>query len=174
MHKTTTTLVAALLAVAFALPAVADEGFGSRPYTANGLKTVWCDGTTGTGDHEDDPTAEPWCVAPNALNPGEETEIGGVEWDLYPEDLGRSYTFTTTDDNFDATYASLGLQTHTGGFYGDVEAGCGVLTFFAPSDAPLDEDGDIDLIGEIAIAHVDADSLETCFGSQGIATLTPA
>lgn len=173
MHRPTTLLVAILLVATLPL-AAADGGLGPKPYTANGIRTIWCDGTTGTGDHEDDPTVEPWCAPLNALNPGEESEIGGVEWDLYEEDLDRDYVFSIVDDNFDATFARLGLQTHSGGFYGDVQAGCGALEFYAPSDAPLDEDGDIDLIGEISIAHVNADTLESCFGSQGTATLSLA
>lgn len=156
------------LLLATATPAHAEE-IGPREYIANGIHTIWCDGTTGTGDHEDDPLVEPWCVPLNALNPGEETEIGGVEWDLEVDDRGRTAVYQTQDDLSSLTFSVLGIKPHTGDFI-DPVAGCGVLLYAVPIDAPLDEDGDIDLVGQVSLVQVD-DDLQVCLGTTGVAVI---
>ncbi len=95
------------------------------------------------------------------------------------EDLYTEFVFNINDDNFDSTYFSFCIFTgddnicETGeqvdGEPEDLRAdGCGSTQLTSPVPAGGPENG---LSAFVYASHLNADTLETCFGSSGSATL---
>lgn len=157
---------------------------GEKTYTPHGTPDEYT-----TSDPVEDPinytfevlgwslSGEPECAPGSALFGTEDDHAwNGAAFEVFEADFGNQLTATVNDDNFDATYHYLRGDSEAGNEEGVHTArGCGALTITIPTDQERHWQSSVDnpqyfIWTTIWGAHVDVDTLETCFASAGTAT----